>query len=512
MKKQITVASEASKKDYPSNNYPFTYTLKTNRDYDEPGVKASYRTCLMDKDQNITYQTDSQSKDYNTVLPMPLIDSQMKVRKVWDDGDYAKNRKPVTLVVKEGDRTFATVELSEENALPDHPNIWEKSINIATGLRVGKRVYEAGHDYTLEEADTGYQYELTANTVHPMLDNSWERMINTQGDAAELTATNHMRGYVDLRKQVYGPDGETEISTADTGTFHFKVSLSRGGKKVNYKHYPATEGTKAEDVVEKNGLRVDGAKYPYWYRVFTGTGITDPNYEELYSGIIEDGEIFEITAAQTFQLFNLPSDTEYAFEEQDAPGYALAAGCENPQSGRPEFGKGQTVTFKNQLVPYDVYLVKADMLDPNTKLSGAKFTLYADAEHKAVAKDADGEEIGEIMSSADGAVAIGSLLRGTYYLAETEAPEGYSPLTGDIALHVGETDAPVTYALSGSQPSAAEKSEDENAYIVTVLNARFQGYALPATGGPGPEPTLALGLSLILIACLGLALRRRWTD
>ncbi len=108
-----------------------------------------------------------------------------------------------------------------------------------------------------------------------------------------------------------------------------------------------------------------------------------------------------------------------------------------------------TITNTHELFKrYSLEVEKVDAANPDKKLAGAKFTVYAD--------EACTEELGVITTGTDGKGKLGNLLAGTYYLVETTVPAGYQLDPTVHAVVLGEDDAQtvtvklVNHALIGS--------------------------------------------------------------
>ncbi|WP_239471754.1 DUF7604 domain-containing protein [Olsenella profusa] len=161
----------------------------------------------------------------------------------------------------------------------------------------------------------------------------------------------------------------------------------------------------------------------------------------------------------------------------------------------------------------DIFIDKVDASSPTTLLDGAKFQL----------KDFSGQVVklvkeGDVyaVASGDAAGAVESFVVNgelqitgldpskTYLLAETDAPEGYNPLPGEITI---SWDAAGTLKanLSGGSDSLISKVESHSGHI-SVPNET--GAALPDTGGSGNTPLILGGLLLMAAAGCGYGLRR----
>ena len=98
------------------------------------------------------------------------------------------------------------------------------------------------------------------------------------------------------------------------------------------------------------------------------------------------------------------------------------------------------------------------------------------------------------------------LKSGTYYLRETDAPYGYSPLSYRIKMTVSKTEI----TLQAESPGTALYSNQLS------VNAEYKfevqnnpGKELPYTGGPGTAPFATGGAILVTGSGLPLVLRRK---
>lgn len=192
-------------------------------------------------------------------------------------------------------------------------------------------------------------------------------------------------------------------------------------------------------------------------------------------------------------------------------------------AGTMHEGEEHDVRFRNKLKrdPIELRLEKTDAEDNTVKLNGAVFMLYADAEHTTPALDYEGHEIGEIVTAgfadADQTVplgigSIGSLWPGTYYLAETGAPDGYETLSGDVVITIGSDGAvTVTNPDFAAATGTGFVTEQDGLITVAIPNTPRGGAVLPSTGGPGTAVYISCGLLLMLTAVLIyiFSLRRR---
>lgn len=160
-------------------------------------------------------------------------------------------------------------------------------------------------------------------------------------------------------------------------------------------------------------------------------------------------------------------------------------------------------------------------------LDGAKFILYREVstnsetdyeyavmDNKGKIQDwVTGEEHATVLTSpADGKLTMSGLANGTYYLKETEAPQGYNPLENDIEIMItaanwttsGTPSAKIEYKTSTAE--GASFAEAENG---TVKVENKTGTVLPGTGGIGTTIFYVVGGGLMVAAAILLITKKR---
>ncbi|MCD8122286.1 MAG: isopeptide-forming domain-containing fimbrial protein, partial [Clostridiales bacterium] len=153
---------------------------------------------------------------------------------------------------------------------------------------------------------------------------------------------------------------------------------------------------------------------------------------------------------------------------------------------KSEEDKVEVDTYAIQIVKYDQSKASASdatSADASARLEGAKFALYktyADAE-------AGENAVNTYTSDANGYITIEGLDVGTYYLVETEAPEGFV-----------KSGTPVTVVVD------SDKADEENIVLVVFANA-----PIPSTGGAGTRMYLIGGACLIAAAGTVFVVSRR---
>ena len=160
-------------------------------------------------------------------------------------------------------------------------------------------------------------------------------------------------------------------------------------------------------------------------------------------------------------------------------------------------------------------------------LDGAKFILYrkastnSESENEYAVMDANGkiqswisgEEHATVLTSpADGKLTMSGLANGTYYLKETEAPQGYNPLENDIEIKITAENWQTPTAPTAKieyKTSTAEGASFAEAENGTVKVENKTGTVLPGTGGIGTTIFYVIGGGLMAAAAILLITKKR---
>lgn len=259
------------------------------------------------------------------------------------------------------------------------------------------------------------------------------------------------------------------------------------------------------------------------------------------------GQTLEITLNDFFEKYNTRVGDEITVTYTAVINDKASVGMEpNTNEAKLEFsndpnsdGTGTSETDEVQVHTFDFTIFKYAMLEnAETGLGGAHFKLYSNetcqTEIKLVKEDeytyrvatADESAADDIVTPNTGDVGkvqIKGLAAGTYYLQETEAPDGYHKLNAPIKITITATydDAEpngtgelesyrVDYEYNGKKVTGTEISTENTSPEVKVENK--DGTILPDTGGMGTVIFTVAGLVLIIGVGASFVVSRRKRD
>lgn len=181
----------------------------------------------------------------------------------------------------------------------------------------------------------------------------------------------------------------------------------------------------------------------------------------------------------------------------------------NKNTAKLKYGDhAETTQSETDTHTYMFDLVKTD--STNKLLADAKFKLYdsskggnvidlvADGDN-AYRVAVNGEKGVEIVTNATSKITIKGLKKGTYWLQETEAPQGYNGLTARVEVDLTDGNNVATMNSTTYMP-------EDNAGIHIVNNT---GATLPSTGGMGTTLFYVIGGGLMVAAVVLLVTKKR---
>lgn len=185
---------------------------------------------------------------------------------------------------------------------------------------------------------------------------------------------------------------------------------------------------------------------------------------------------------------------------------------------------GTTKDDKATVYTFQLNVTKVDGTNSGTKLAGAKFKLYYETDNtkyyvKEVTNDntikswtTTESEALELTTDNNGNITVKGLKEGTYYLEETEAPDGYNKLTAPVKVEITNDSTNIHELDSVTADNKSGTVDTNNKAIGTITIANNKGSTLPSTGGMGTKLFYTIGGILMAGAAIVLVVRKRRSD
>ena len=194
---------------------------------------------------------------------------------------------------------------------------------------------------------------------------------------------------------------------------------------------------------------------------------------------------FTLKAGQNITIENIPYGTAYTLTE-DTTGAAFTSSVTDDGNGRiwaeeTRITVTNTYAYSNHNQPLS--LIKVDSNDSTKVISGAGFTLYADANLTTKVGE-------EVFSDENGALALPIETAGTYYLAETTAPTGYHVnnqvyrITAEektVVKNAGTADAVTEFQMHIRIEGLTGTTENQIDYTYLMKNTAIQSVEVSVT-------------------------------
>lgn len=188
---------------------------------------------------------------------------------------------------------------------------------------------------------------------------------------------------------------------------------------------------------------------------------------------------------------------------------------------------GTTKDDKATVYTFQLNVTKVDGADNTKKLAGAKFKLYYEKEDTKyyatvnLSEDDNKDKITgwttteangtELTTDTNGNITVKGLKEGTYYLEETEAPDGYNKLTAPVKVEI-TNDSTNIHKLNSVKADGVDGTVGDDKAIGTITIANNKGSTLPSTGGMGTKLFYTIGGILMAGAAIVLVVRKRRSD
>ena len=326
-----------------------------------------------------------------------------------------------------------------------------------------------------------------------LVDTSLGALCNlTTTDADAQINEKNEKPSIDKKINVNGaPAVESTAKVGDVVNYEVTVTVAKGSTGYVVRDTMSTGLT-----FDKDSVKVDGEALT----ATVGT-LTTPADGYTFTLALADSYIQSVGAANTIKV------TYSATINKDA---VIANNVTNKASLK--YGNGsESVSEKVTTTLYQFDLVKLDGTT-NKLLADAKFKLYASTDGNdeiPLVKDTDGsyrvavgDEAGvDIVTTDSAPIRIKGLDKKVYYLAETEAPQGYNAVSGRITVDLLSGSKTVTGTINNTTIY-----ENTMGGVPVVNNA---GATLPSTGGMGTTLFYVIGGGLMVAAVVLLVTKKR---
>ncbi len=357
------------------------------------------------------------------------------------------------------------------------------------------------------------------------LDNGAICSIGTTDPNAEI---NEKNSKPTIEKEVYEGSNSgysNDAGIGDTVNFHTNIYVTDGNPTNYILHDTMTKGLKFDSTSVKVYLHRDRAGSA---NIFSDYLTADTDYELVTS--TSDKCTFEIKFLKPLMPYDSIQVTYSATVTADAE----IGTTGNDNDTVLEYGnKNYTEHSSTKTYVWEMGVHKFTKINGAEKaLENAEFRLYkkdgATTKYAVLTKIKDGSatenaeykltgwtdtETGaaRVKTPANGNIKFEGLDAGTYYLEETDAPEGYNTLTDPIEVIIERTlpkDSAEAAIFSGQAIKYGQTKDTTGTdHLVPVENNR--GTTLPSTGGIGTTIFYVIGGGLMVAAAILLITKKR---
>lgn len=329
--------------------------------------------------------------------------------------------------------------------------------------------------------------------------------------AGTLCLLNTTNPNINIEEKNGVPSVEKKVSSEQNGTYEQSNSVNIGDKvyfQTTITAQPGAQNYVLHDKMEA-GLTFDDT-----VTVKKGdvTLSTPQNYSLINNNSITDGCTFEITFTQDFCDTLAANDQIIVTYSATLNEKAVIAGEGNKNETWLKYGDSSTTTHSTTTTKtFELPVFKYTGTD--TPLKDAEFELKRNNETIAlikktpvkgetytgdiyqVAKTGETETVTKVKTTNSGKFKIQGLDADTYYLTETQQPDGYNKLSAPITVVIDENG---NITVNGQKSSVTEVKVQNNT-----------GTILPTTGGNGTSLIYFLGAVLALVSGVVLITKQR---
>ena len=246
-----------------------------------------------------------------------------------------------------------------------------------------------------------------------------------------------------------------------------------------------------------------------------------------------NGNTFEITFNNTWLENNITEDKDIVVTySASINAQAVVAGNGNVNETYLKYGEANETTHdKTRTYTWEVDIFKYANGSEDKPLAGATFKIVNSDKTKAAfflnsslygwfplanGDDADAGIVttgSELTTTETGKLEYAGFDAGTYYLVETQAPDGYNKLKEPVAIHISSTEVGNenekgrTATVKNAAKLTSEGNDPDAKSYVKVVNK--SGTELPSTGGMGTTIFYILGSILVVGAVVLLVTKKR---
>lgn len=218
------------------------------------------------------------------------------------------------------------------------------------------------------------------------------------------------------------------------------------------------------------------------------------------------------------KFYKKSGTSSYVEDSSDSPTWTFALDTD-AVSGKITTNSGKS-SFSNTIPTAAIKIYKYASGTTSAALKGAEFAMYSDSACETqITEDATGTPLNTV-TDENGELSLGYLKPGTYYLKETDAPDGYYAVDKVIMITVA-TDGTVKAEFTDestigldvttdykiSETESSNSSSTDSVYWINIANST--GSELPNTGGIGTTWFYVGGLILIALPVMYIIHKRR---